>query len=686
MSDVPEELLGTIRQAQQGDTASRETLAELLRGKVYAYIHRITLDRERAEDLTQDTLVAILRSLDSLREVDRFWSWVFRIATNQVRDHIRSEQRRRANTMQMMEDAKHQTPERPADEGVARLTRDELAGLTHDAMGELSMRYRTVLTLRFFEDAPYTDVAAVLGCSEVSARVTFHHAKKALRKALRRRGVRDSAMAAALMAFGGVTAWPGTSAAVAAVSTAAMAETIWSLAFGAKAKLGVGAVAACLLLVLIWQLSTGRATVPDRSGPVGVHFVHQSLVLESDALGNPVSRSKGAYEMWFQMPEGPDGPFLMRMQRWDPKQTQRLCWWVQNGRGNYYVHSGRREIYISNDNLARSNYQVRTLPTDDEEFLAFVRQMDKHNGLVDTEAEKLTCRRDPQTGYLVTRIDQRFAELGNFTTRYEYGSIDPARFDPPQGMPVHDGRDAIHTRGWTYFRVSGELADRRVAGRGRLPIYYDFVREHAPWLAIYADGRLLAFDDPRGTRWFHPDGRLERCEPAGALFRGLARPWTGFHTIDVIRRDAARQRIPYTTTLVDPPSLVEVALTTQQAEIETTLRYHINMADDLLIAIEIWQGSEASPKRMIGRLAFDYLQAANAEAMVDGIEPPRVKILGDTPASSDASVLWPLRLVPSGYEQGHPSGVQPALPAAELGGRDGRGRLLSMDPVVFIES
>lgn len=29
------------------------------------------------------------------------------------------------------------------------------------------------------------------------------------------------------------------------------------------------------------------------------------------------------------------------MQRWDPKQTQRLCWWVQNGDANFYVHAVR---------------------------------------------------------------------------------------------------------------------------------------------------------------------------------------------------------------------------------------------------------------------------------------------------------------------------------------------------------
>ena len=57
--------------------------------RVYAYIRRVTLKEDVAADLAQDTVVAVLNHLSGLRQHDRFWPWVFRIANNGIRQHYR---------------------------------------------------------------------------------------------------------------------------------------------------------------------------------------------------------------------------------------------------------------------------------------------------------------------------------------------------------------------------------------------------------------------------------------------------------------------------------------------------------------------------------------------------------------------------------------------------------------------
>ena len=85
---------------------------------------------------------------------------------------------------------------------VDHLSRSELASLTRQAMAQLDRRYRMTLALRFYEDLPHSEIARVLGCSEVGARAVFFRAKRAMTRELQRLGVGKGALLAALAAFG----------------------------------------------------------------------------------------------------------------------------------------------------------------------------------------------------------------------------------------------------------------------------------------------------------------------------------------------------------------------------------------------------------------------------------------------------------------------------------------------------
>src|SRR5262245_47755167 len=74
-----------VRQAMAGDSESLSALAELAQVRVCAYVRRVVLNDERAQDLTQETMVAMLSSRGQLRDPLRFWSWLFTIANNKIR-------------------------------------------------------------------------------------------------------------------------------------------------------------------------------------------------------------------------------------------------------------------------------------------------------------------------------------------------------------------------------------------------------------------------------------------------------------------------------------------------------------------------------------------------------------------------------------------------------------------------
>ena len=88
--------LDLIHQAQQGDGTSLTRLVDGVRPKVYTYLLRLTLDHHLAEDLCQDTLLQMTRSLPKLKidTIAGFWGWLYRTALNGVRQHHRQQQRR----------------------------------------------------------------------------------------------------------------------------------------------------------------------------------------------------------------------------------------------------------------------------------------------------------------------------------------------------------------------------------------------------------------------------------------------------------------------------------------------------------------------------------------------------------------------------------------------------------------
>jgi RNA polymerase sigma-70 factor (ECF subfamily) len=148
---------------------------------VFRYCVRRLFDRHSAEDVASTVFFKVMHNLGSFDgTVIDFRSWLLRIATNAVNDHLR--------------DARRRTD---AVERVARNTRAE-SDFVIDSDGELLERkallkqailslkpkYQTVITLRFFENMKLTEIAACLGKKPSTVRSWLLRATAKLRKKL----------------------------------------------------------------------------------------------------------------------------------------------------------------------------------------------------------------------------------------------------------------------------------------------------------------------------------------------------------------------------------------------------------------------------------------------------------------------------------------------------------------------
>ncbi len=126
-------------------------LLEDLYRRVYGYHLRLAAgDRSVAEELSQETLLRVIRSRDGLRDPDRLVTWALRIATNVRADHFR-----RRSGVGLEAGIGELRPAPGAD------TREEASGaLRH--LRTLPEDYRAAITLRYFEDMSYEEMSRIL--------------------------------------------------------------------------------------------------------------------------------------------------------------------------------------------------------------------------------------------------------------------------------------------------------------------------------------------------------------------------------------------------------------------------------------------------------------------------------------------------------------------------------------------
>ena len=127
------------------------------------------------EDLVQETFFKAFRGMDGWRGAGSLRGWLFRIASNLLKDQFRHNKGRvfLEITDQDLRDHSDPSGEFAASEAEQRL-KEELGRLPH--------MQREVFLLRVQQGMEYEEIAGVLGTTPGAARVHYHHAVKRLKE------------------------------------------------------------------------------------------------------------------------------------------------------------------------------------------------------------------------------------------------------------------------------------------------------------------------------------------------------------------------------------------------------------------------------------------------------------------------------------------------------------------------
>jgi RNA polymerase sigma-70 factor (ECF subfamily) len=157
---------GVVAAFLDGNKRAFGELVERYQNRLLNFIYRTTGDRERAEDLVQETFIRVYRHLHRFDQTKKFSTWIYTISSNLAKNELRNRSRNPLVLFQTLM-KNRQADERPLEWEDNTYRPDDLFRKRHlksqvdAAVDQLPEHHRTVFILREMEGKTYEEIAEI---------------------------------------------------------------------------------------------------------------------------------------------------------------------------------------------------------------------------------------------------------------------------------------------------------------------------------------------------------------------------------------------------------------------------------------------------------------------------------------------------------------------------------------------
>ena len=167
---------------QGGDLTPAGEIFDRYSARIYNFAYRFLKNSEAAEDATQEVFVKMIRYASQFHGDAKLSTWLFSIAANHCRDHLRKADNRTKESEETL-----LTLAAPADAAPDRaVERKQTEALVQQALGLLTPEQREAILLSRYQGLSYAEIAKIAGCSEGAVKTRVFRAMETLKKALTR--------------------------------------------------------------------------------------------------------------------------------------------------------------------------------------------------------------------------------------------------------------------------------------------------------------------------------------------------------------------------------------------------------------------------------------------------------------------------------------------------------------------
>jgi RNA polymerase sigma-70 factor (ECF subfamily) len=179
VNDTAPDIAGWVRLARAGDHGAFEQLYRGHAARVFGLCLRLSGDRERARELTQDAFIHAWRKLSLLETDNAFSSWMYRLTVNLVLMQMRRDRKwnQRMLGSDVLEDV--EAVRGKSDGAPRRLDLER-------AIATLPVQARMVFVLHDVEGYPHDEIASQMNIATGTSRAQLHRARRLLREVLER--------------------------------------------------------------------------------------------------------------------------------------------------------------------------------------------------------------------------------------------------------------------------------------------------------------------------------------------------------------------------------------------------------------------------------------------------------------------------------------------------------------------
>jgi RNA polymerase sigma-70 factor (ECF subfamily) len=166
-----------VSQARVGDPAAWDALFHRYQLPLYVYVFELVHDEQASLDLVQETFIAAVKHVGSLRDDAKFGSWLFSIAHQKCIQLWRKQDRDETLCGEIAESTDQS--ENGPDE---LLIRQEQEAEFMKLLNQLSLPQRAVLLLHIVENFSLEEIARITNAPLGTVKSRLFHARRALRK------------------------------------------------------------------------------------------------------------------------------------------------------------------------------------------------------------------------------------------------------------------------------------------------------------------------------------------------------------------------------------------------------------------------------------------------------------------------------------------------------------------------
>ena len=149
-----------------------------LKNKLFRLALRITLNREEAEDVVQDTMIKVWNACDRWQELDSIEAYSLTIARNLSLDRIKKMDNQNDSLEEQTTERLDETSSTPSE----RMIQKDKLNIVRNIINELPEKQRSCLQLRDIEGKSYKEIADILSITEDQVKVNIFRARQTVKQ------------------------------------------------------------------------------------------------------------------------------------------------------------------------------------------------------------------------------------------------------------------------------------------------------------------------------------------------------------------------------------------------------------------------------------------------------------------------------------------------------------------------